>query len=228
MKKTVFFSLLAMSSLPAAADCLVELNGNNARVQFVENECREALKQCNRYKRDANMQNAKCDIVNTTQVALPDYQTSYDNDDQQLNLILNSMDVLQKAQMRLYEKLIVKPSEKKDHFLQLWLNKEFKGNYDSLDVHSLRNLKKRILFLSNHNHPLKSKKKLKFILQKEWLIQNMINGQFNHCSIEPLGNKHLLYVNGHFRGKFYLDVPDEEIRLRSLLADLIVNKVCTR
>ena len=60
--KLLLSAFLLSLSASSFASCLVELSGTNTN-PFIENSCREALRECNKYKRTNNIQYGRCEVL---------------------------------------------------------------------------------------------------------------------------------------------------------------------
>lgn len=240
MKTLLGLMVLSFSSI-SFADCYVELTGVNTQ-PFIEATCKDALRECNKFKRVNNYNSAKCTTLDSdyypTPVPVPTpvpphnggyndgYNDGHNPSSNDVYQIISGMDLVDQASSRLFEGLYVKRYV--DGWAdQLYVNGYFKGNFTS-DYASQATLKRTIRDLTYSQHPLKSEAKLNIILKRPMLLTKLASYQFEGCYIKENvdGWADQLYVNGYFKGNFSTSDRTAEVELRSMLADYITNRTC--
>jgi hypothetical protein len=184
----------------------VELSGTNAN-SFIENSCRDALRECNKYKRTNNIPYGRCEVIDR------DYGNGYPpgggNGDNTGNVYsrIQAMDITQQVSLDLYQNLSLRTNVQ-GTYSQLYVYGQFKGNYDERDYYQMEQLRSKLRRLTNgYQHPLKPLSELRRLLNisnNGNLIQDFTNGIYRNCYVNPYvdGRYHQVYVNGQFKGTY--------------------------
>jgi hypothetical protein len=111
---------------------------------------------------------------------------------------------------------------------QLYINKQFSGNFDQQSNSDLMKLKSELAskIISGACHERSYEERQ--ILQSPYLIEDFSRFQYRNCHLRMhvSGWSHQLYVNGVFSGNF--DQNTEIQKLKSTLVELIMNRTCIR
>jgi hypothetical protein len=230
MKLLISAILLSMSA-SSFADCLVELSGTNTN-PFIENSCREALRECNKYKRTNNIQYGKCETIDSN------YGRSTGNgyppgNGGDIYSRIQSMNIVDQVSLELYQGLSIKRNVQ-GTYSQLYVYGQFKGNYNENDFYQMEQLRSKLRRMTNgYKHPLKSNRELRRLLNlsnNRTLIQDFTDGFYRNCYVTPYvdGRYHQVYVNGRFKGNFDISFGNGRRDLEDSLRRLVSRGTCYR
>lgn len=236
MKLLISAILLSMSA-SSFAGCLVELTGTNTN-PFIENSCRDALRECNLYKRTNNIQYGKCETIDSNYGrsngnGYPPRNGGGNTSGGDVYSRIQSMGIVEQVSLDLYQGLSLKRNVQ-GYYFQLYVHNQFKGNYDKNDYYQMEQLRSKLRRMTNgYQHPLKSRSELRRLLNlsnNRTLIQDFTNGLYRNCYVKPYvdGRYHQVYVNGRFKGNFDITYGNGRRDLEESLRNLVSRGSCYR
>jgi glutaredoxin-related protein len=237
---TLFGAVLSMN---ASADCLVELSGANVN-SFIENDCREAMKECSKFKRTSNYSHLQCEIVDDNYRPHQGgyngghngggYNPPNNGGNGQYNPPgnTNSNDLIQDFISGYSDNCTVIPFVD-GRYHQVYVRGQFKGNYDIRNQYELRDLR-RVLSsyvargqcrLSN-TQTQHGQNNMSF----SRLLERYTTNFYYNCNVtkDYFSNYHQLYINGQFKGNFVISSPSDRARLEYSLRSYDRNGTCRR
>jgi glutaredoxin-related protein len=231
--KLLLSAFLLSVSASSFASCLVELSGTSTN-PFIENSCRDALRECNRYKRSSNIQYGSCSIVDRNYRGGGSYGGgnqgggSYGggtNYPQTNNRIIQ--DFINGASRN----CTVTPYVNGE-FHQVYVSGQFRGNYDIRFNSQLKELK-RVLnnYVRNGSCQLNRVGGVRTQYDPaQEALQDLMNGQYVNCYIKANvnGQYDQVYVNGQFRGNYDTSISSERFKLKEVALNLQRSGVCYR
>ncbi len=206
MKKLAIVSLLLSIAAPAMADCLVELQGSNTQ-PFIKAQCREAMKQCSKYRRQSNQMGSRCTIVdrNYNPYPTPNPQGP-------------SRTIIQDFINGHSRNCNIQPYVN-GMYHQVYINGQFRGNYDVTNRHGERNLS-RVLNNYVRNGSCDYNRNGQQHDPSRYIIQDYVSDVYVNCYVEPnVGGYHQVYVNGQFKGNYDISNYSEKYNLKRVLTN---------
>ncbi len=225
----------AVASFNASADCLVELTGVNVN-PFIERDCREAMKECSKFKRTRNYSHLQCEIVDDN---YRPYNNGGNNNGGGYNPPHNTGgnsgypndtvgDIIEHFISGFSTNCSVVPYVD-GRYHQVYVNGRFKGNYEISSYGQQAELR-RVLTSYVRNGQCNYSQYGQSGPSSSSLLSRYTSNFYYNCQVvtERIYGYYQLYINNQFKGNFDPSSPAEMARLNYSLRSYDQNGTCRR
>lgn len=222
--KLLISAIMLSLSASSFAGCLVELSGVNTS-PFSGNSCRDALRECNKFKRQNGMSHARCQIIDRN------YNGGYSgggygggSGHTGGNPPSNQGDIVRDFIDGYSRNCRVLPNI--DGYHQVYVDGTFRGNYSPYNLSALRRVLRSYVRNGSCDYSLAGNQSDPTV----GIVQDLIQNRYRNCYIQPNVNGiyHQVYVNGTFRGNYDVRVYSDMYKLKEFALNLMRNRTCYR